>query len=145
MLWVSIWEYQYLPRSILVFPGRHHILLPNLLYTKEHFWMSNIILPYDMMRATVKTIDRSTFWSVAPTCASHVLCQKCERLRKAVEAIFKQLKPCSRAVWTWFLLENPQDGPRFVCMTLCGKTLLLGMSILPMLLLTSSPSDSDVP
>ena len=36
------------------------------------------------------------------------------------------------------LLENPQDGPRFVCMTLRGKMLQPGMSILSMLLLTSA-------
>ena len=44
----------------------------------------------------------------------------------------------SRAVRTKFLLENPQDGPRFVCMTFCGKTLRPGISILFMLLLTTT-------
>ena len=37
-----------------------------------------------------------------------------------------------------FLLENPQDGPRFVCMTLPGKTLRPEMSTLSMLYLTST-------
>ena len=36
------------------------------------------------------------------------------------------------------LLEIPQDGFRFVCMTLSGKTLRPGMIILSMLLLTST-------
>ena len=40
--------------------------------------------------------------------------------------------------WFLFLLENPQDGPMFVCMTLRGKTLQPGMVILSMLLLTST-------
>ena len=37
---------------------------------------------------------------------------------------------------TGFILENPQDGQRFVCMMLRGKTLRPGMSILSVLLLT---------
>ena len=44
----------------------------------------------------------------------------------------------SHAVWTWFLLEYPQDGPRFVCMMLSDKMSRPGMSILSMLQLSST-------
>ena len=36
------------------------------------------------------------------------------------------------------LLENPQDGRRFVCMTLRGKTLRPGMNNFSVVLLTST-------
>ena len=60
------------------------------------------------------------------------------------EAVLKQQKPCiNHGIHVLFehgrhlmSLENSQDEPRFVCMTLHGKTLWPGMSILSMLLLT---------
>ena len=46
--------------------------------------------------------------------------------------MFKQPNPlaCCLNMFFFFFFENPQDGPRFVCMTLCGKTLWPGISIL---------------
>ena len=56
--------------------------------------------------------------------------------------MFKQPNPCSNqeicVLFEYFLLENPKDGPRFICMTLCLKTLRHGMSILSMVLLMST-------
>ena len=46
--------------------------------------------------------------------------------------MFKQPNPCSNheicVLFERFLLKNPQDGPRFACMT-CGKMLRPGLSI----------------
>ena len=62
-------------------------------------------------------------------------------LSNQLKAVFKQLKPCSNMEFTCCLnivwIENPQEGTRFVYTMLCGKTLRLRMSILPVLLLTS--------
>ena len=82
-------------------------------------------------------------WCFLEICeAQNAICHVQSELSNRLEAVLKQGKSCSNhgihVLLNICLLENPQDRPRFVCMTLHGNTLRLEMSILSVLLLTST-------